>query len=337
MSTVAPAVALASASSRSADGVFSSRWVRFSIRRAGRLLVSLWVLVTAAFLMIHLIPGDPVRASLGPTASLELVAARRESLGLNDPLIVQYWNYITGVLQGDFGTSLISGLPVSQTIAQRLPPTLQLAILAFIVAIVIAVPLGVGMAILTRRGKGRKTELAFTSTSVVVSSIPDFLVGVILVAVFAVTLGWLPVAGKSGPESFILPVLALALGSAAVLSRIVRVEMMGVLDADYIRTARAKRLPAWVVNMRHALPNAVTASLTIGGLLLGGLVAGTVLVENVFAWPGLGSIIVTSITAKDYPMAQAMVLVYGIGVLLANTFVDVVLAILDPRSTIGAS
>ena len=232
---------------------------------------------------------------------------------------------------------MISGLPVSETIAQRLPATLQLAILAFIVAIVVAVPLGVIMAILTRRGKGRKTELAFTGTSVVLSSIPDFLVGVVLVAIFAVGLGWLPVAGRSGPESFILPVISLSLGTAAILSRIVRVEMIGVLDADYIRTARAKRLPVWTVNLRHALPNAVTASLTIGGLILGGLVAGTVLVENVFAWPGLGSVIVSSITSKDYPMAQATVLVYGIGVLLANTVVDVILAILDPRSTIGDS
>ncbi len=337
MTTATPAVETTSVPTTGSESVFSNRWVRFGVRRAGRLLVSLWVLVTASFLMIHLIPGDPVRAALGPTASADLVARRRETLGLNDPLLVQYWSFIKGVLTGDFGTSMISGLPVSDTIAQRLPATLQLALLAFLLAVVIAVPLGVGMAILTRRGRGRKTELAFTGTSVVVSSIPDFLVGVILVAVFAVGLGWLPVAGRSGPDSYILPVLALALGSAAVLSRIVRVEMMGVMDADYVRTARAKRLPAWVVNMRHALPNAVTASLTLGGLLLGGLVAGTVLIENVFAWPGLGSVIVSSITNKDYPVAQATILIYGIGVLLANTLVDIILAILDPRSTIGES
>lgn len=334
MTTATPAVDKASVGTGSSRQI-SNRWVRFAIRRVVRLLVSLWVLVTASFLMIHLIPGDPVRTALGPTAPAELVARNRESLGLNDPLLVQYWDFIRGLLTGDFGTSMISGLPVSQTIAQRLPATLQLALLAFIVAVIIAVPLGVGMAILTRRGRGRKTELAYTGTSVVISSIPDFLVGVILVAFFAVGLGWLPVAGRSGPDSFILPVLALSLGSAAVLSRIVRVEMLSVMDADYIRTARAKRLPSWVVNMRHALPNAVTASLTIGGLLLGSLVAGTVLVENVFAWPGLGSTIVTSITSKDYPVAQATVLIYGIGVLLANTLVDIILAILDPRSTIG--
>lgn len=337
MTTVTSVVDPSPPTSEARRPLLSGRWVRFGIRRAGRLLVSLWVLVTASFLMIHLIPGDPVRAALGPTAPLELVESRRETLGLNDPLIVQYWNYIQGLLTGDFGTSMMSGLPVSQTIAQRLPATLQLAVLAFILAIAIAVPLGVIMAILTRRGRGRKTELTFTSTSVVFSSIPDFLLGVILVAIFSVGLGWLPVAGRSGPESFILPVISLALGSAAVLSRIVRVEMMGVLDADYIRTARAKRLPALTVNLRHALPNAVTASLTIGGLLLGGLVAGTVLVENVFAWPGLGSTIVSSITTKDYPMAQATVLIYGVSVLLANTLVDVILAILDPRSTIGES
>ncbi|MEV8249650.1 ABC transporter permease [Microbacterium sp. NPDC076768] len=335
MATATPAVVPAASSARGADGILSGRWVRFGIRRAGRLLVSLWVLITASFLMIPLIPGDPVRAALGPTAPPDVVEARRQALGLNDPLFVQYWNYLQGLMTGDLGTSMVSSLPVAETIWQRLPATLQLAGLAFVVAILVAVPLGVTMAILTRRGKGRKTELVFTSSSVVVSSIPDFLLGVILVAVFAVSLGWLPVAGRSGADSFVLPVIALAAGSAAVLSRIVRVEMIGVLDADYIRTARSKRLASWVVNLRHALPNAVTASLTIGGMLLGGLVASTVLVENVFAWPGLGSVMVSSITTKDYPLIQATVLVYGVGVLLANTLVDIVLALLDPRSTIG--
>ncbi|MDY0909697.1 ABC transporter permease [Microbacterium sp. CFBP9034] len=311
------------------------RWLRFIARRSGRLLVSLWVLVTAAFLMIHLIPGDPVRAALGPTASAELVEAKRESLGLNDPLIVQYVDYLKGVLTGDFGTSIQSGLPVADVIAVRLPATASLAILAFLFAIVVSVPIGVAVAVATRRGRGRKLELGFASGSIFVSAIPDFLLGVALVAVFGVTLGWLPIAGRSGPESYILPVIALSLGSAAVLARIVRVEMLGVLDADFVRTARAKRLPAWRIHMSHALPNAVTATLTLAGLLLGSLVVGTVLVENVFAWPGLGSTIVSAIQTKDYPMVQATVLVYGAGVLIINTVVDAVLAALDPRTTVA--
>ncbi|MBP2326396.1 peptide/nickel transport system permease protein [Kibdelosporangium banguiense] len=314
-----------------------SPWLRFAVRRAGRLLVSVWVLVTAAFLMIHLIPGDPVRAALGPTASVDLVNARRAALGLNDPLWLQYLHYLGDLLTGDMRTSMISGLPVSQVIGDRLPATLELAVYAFALAVVVAIPLGAGMAVLTRGGRRRPVELAFTSTSAVLAVIPEFLLAVGLVYVFGVQLGLVPVAGRDGLDSYVLPVLSLAVGPAAVLARIVRVEMLTVLQADFVRTARAKRLPERLVYLRHALPNALTATITLGGLLLSGLVAGTVLAENVFAWPGLGSTIVQSILAKDYPVVQGVVLVYGLGVLVVNLAVDVVLALLDPRSTIRES
>jgi len=318
-------------------GLSDNAWARFAARRLSRFLISLWVLVTASFLMIHLIPGDPVRASLGLSAPASLVRARRAALGLNDPLLVQYWHYLRGLFTGDLGTSFTSQLPVSDVIAQRLPATLELAVLAFLVAIALAIPLGVLMGVHTRNGRGRRGELAFTSSSVVLGTIPDFLLGVGLVYVFGVQLRLLPVAGRSGADSYVLPVLALAVGSAAVLARIVRVEMVAVLQADYVRTARAKRLPAHVIYLRHALPNALTSAITLGGLLLSALVAGTVLVESVFAWPGLGSTIVQSILAKDYPVVQVIVLVYGIGVLAVNLAVDIVLALLDPRSTIRES
>ncbi|MEU1973108.1 ABC transporter permease [Microbacterium sp. NPDC019599] len=309
-----------------------SHWPRFVLRRSGRLVVSLWVLLTASFLMIHALPGDPVRGALGPTASAELVAQRREQLGLDDPLLLQYWNYLAGVLTGRLGVSFGSNLPVAQVIADRLPATASLALLAFAVAIAVAIPVGVVVAVRTRRGRGRGLELGFASGSVFLSAIPDFLIGVALVWVFGVTLGWFPIAGRSGPDSYVLPVLALAIGPAAVLARIVRVEMLNVLDADFIRTARAKRLPAWRIHLNHALPNAVTATLTLAGLLLASLVVGTVLVENVFAWPGLGSTIVQAILTKDYPLAQGVVLVYGVGVLVINTIVDAALLVLDPRT-----
>jgi len=310
---------------------------QFAIRRAGRLLVSLWVVVTASFGMIHLIPGDPVRAALGPTASAQLVESRRQAWGLNEPLWRQYLDYLHGLFTGELGTSTLTGLPVAQVIGDRLPATVQLAIVAFAAAIVVSVPVGLAMAVATRNGRRRGAELAFTSTSAVLAALPEFLVAVGLVYVFAVSLGWAPVAGRSGPESYLLPVAALALGPAAVLARLVRVETLTVLQADYIRTARAKRLPSRLIYLRHALPNALTATITLGGLMLGGLVAGTVLVENVFAWPGLGSTIVSSILAKDYPVVQGIVLVYGIGVLLVNLVVDIALALLDPRSTIRES
>lgn len=297
--------------------------------------MSLWVLVTVSFLMIHLVPGDPVRAALGMTAPTELVEAKRQALGLNDPLLTQYVHYLGNLLHGDLGESITTQLPVSETISQRLPATASLAVLAFLVAIAVAVPLGVTVAVATRRGRRRRTELAFAGGSVVLGAIPDFLVGVALVAVFAVGLGWFPVAGRTDASSYVLPVLALAIGPAAVLARIVRVEMLAVLETDYVRTARGKRLPARRIYLRHALPNAVTATLTLGGMLLASMVAGTVLVENVFSWPGLGSTIVQSIVTKDYPVVQGTVLVYGLGVLVINTLVDVALAVLDPRSTIG--
>lgn len=331
MTTTSPTATRAASPS---PGIRANPWVRFALRRAGQLIISLWVLVTASFLMIHLVPGDPVRASLGMTAPQSLVNARREALGLNDPLLVQYWHYLRDLFSGDFGTSMASQLPVSQIISQRLPATLSLAVAAFVLALLIAIPLGALMGVLTRGGRRQRTELTFTTLSVIIGAIPDFVVCIILVWIFGVNMHLLPVAGKSGLDSYVMPVIALAIGPGVVLARILRVEMIAVLQADYVRTARAKRLPAIVIYLKHALPNALTATLTLSGLLLSGLIAGTVLVENVFAWPGLGSTIVSSIQNKDYPVVQAIVLVYGVFVLLINLVVDVVLALLDPRSTI---
>lgn len=284
--------------------------------------------------MIRLMPGDPVRNALGMTAPPALVESTRRSLGLDDPGWLQYLHYLGDLLTGHLGTSMISKLPVADIIGRRLPATLELALLAFVVAVAIAIPLGVAMGVLTRRGRRRRAELAFTTSSVVLGAIPDIFFGVVLAYVFAVQLGWVPVAGRSTPASYVLPVLALAIGPTVILARILRVEMVAVLEADFIRTGRAKRLPSRVLYLGHALPNALTASLTVAGLLLGSLVAATVLIENVFAWPGLGGTIVSSILDKDYPVVQATVLVYGVFVLLVNLVVDVLLALLDPRSLI---
>jgi ABC-type dipeptide/oligopeptide/nickel transport system permease component len=311
--------------------------LRFAARRLAMFAVSLWVLVTASFLMLHLMPGDPIRAALGVNASQELVAERRHLLGLDDPLPLQYWHYLRGVFTGDLGSSLTSQLPVSQLIAERLPATLELAVAAFALAVVVAIPLGAVMGVVTRGGRARRAELVFTTTGVILGAIPEFVVCVVLVWILGVQLHWLPVAGKAGLASFVLPVVSLAVGPVAILSRILRVEMITVAQADFVRTARAKRLPAFAVYAKHALPNALTATLTLGGLLLGAMVAGTVLVENVFAWPGLGATIVSSILGKDYSVVQGVVLVYGVGVLAVNLLVDVALALLDPRSTIRES
>ena len=311
-----------------------SPWRRFLLRRAVRLLVSLAVLVVATFALIHLVPGDPVRAALGLTAPVDLVENRRAVLGLDRPLPEQFWAYLTGLLSGELGTSMSSGLPVAEVIADRFPNTLGLAGLAFALVMLVAVPLGMVLGVATRDGRQRRLELGFVASSNALVAVPGFLLAVGSVWLFAVLLDVLPVAGKSGPESWLLPVVTLAAGPAASLALIVRVEMLRVLGQDYMRTARAKRLPARLLYLRHALPNMLTAALTLGGLLLGGLVAGTVLVENVFAWPGLGTTVVGSIQAKDYPVVQGIALVLGASVLLVNLVVDLVLGLVDPRSTI---
>ncbi|GAA3659048.1 ABC transporter permease [Microbacterium marinilacus] len=324
----------ADAAAPARTGLLQRRWMRFALQRGGRLLLSLWVLVTAAFLMIHLVPGDPIRASLGPTATPELIEQTRRNLGFDAPLWEQYLRFLTGIFTGELGTSIQFRLPVADVIGDRLPATLALGVAGFVVAVLIAIPVGALVAVATRRGRNRGVELGFASSSVVIGTIPDFLLGVALVWIFGVTLRWLPVAGEDGLASYVMPVVALAAGPAAILARIVRVELLAALEADYVRTARSKRLEPTRVVLRHALPNAVTASLTLGGLLLGSMVAGTVLVENVFAWPGIGSTVTGAILGKDYQLVQGIVLVYGVGVLLANTVVDVILAVLDPRSTI---
>lgn len=309
-------------------------WVEFAARRALRFLVSLWVLLTASFLMIHLIPGDPVRLALGRSAPLETVLLRRQELGLDEPLLTQYLDFFKGLFTGDLGVSMISGLPVAQIIGDRLPASLELAAAAFVVIVLLSVPIGTLMAIVTRGGRRPRAELTFATSTIIVAAVPSFLIATALITVFAVALGWLPPAGEGELRHLVLPTLALSIGPIAILSRILRIELLDVLDKDFVRTARAKRLPNWRIYLKHALPNASTATLTLGGLILSSLVVGTVLIETVFAWPGLGSSIVSAIQQKDFPLVQAIVLVYGAIVLIVNLIVDVILAVLDPRSII---
>lgn len=312
-------------------------WAGFVLRRTRRLVVSLAALVTAAFAMIHLIPGDPVRAALGPTADPALIEARRRSLGLDESLPRQFGDFVGHLFQGRLGDSIGAQMSVSEIIAGRLPATLQIAVPAFALILLIAVPVGMTAAVLTKDGRRRRSELVFTGVTGLLGAVPEFLLAVGLVAAFAVTWPLFPVASRAGLDSYVLPVLALAVVPAATLSRIVRVETLRVLGEDYMRTARAKRLPARLRYLRHALPNLLTSSLTLGGLLFSSLLAGTVLVENVFAWPGLGTTIVQAITEKDYPLVQGVVLVYGAAALLITFVVDMAVAVADPQSTVRGS
>jgi peptide/nickel transport system permease protein len=307
---------------------------RAGVRRVVRFLVSLAVLMVASFAMVHLIPGDPVRTSLGPAAPVELVEARRAALGLDRPLPEQLLTYAANVLSGNFGTSFLTGEPVGEVVLARLPNTLTLALLATAVALLVAVPLGMWAAVRTENGRNRGTDLTFGATTGTAVAVPEFLYAIGLVAVLSIGLGWFPPAGMAGPVTYVLPVVALAVGPAAMIARISRVETLRELGKDYVRLARAKRLPAARLHVRHVLPNTLTATLTVGGLLLTSLIAGGVLVEYVFAWPGLGLKIVESITQKDYPVAQGVILVYGAIVLVVNLAVDLALGALDPTSAI---
>lgn len=309
-------------------------WIRFALRRAARFLVSIFLLVTAAFGMIHAVPGDAVRAALGSTASQAVVDARRHALHLDQPLWWQYLHYLRGVFTGDLGMSQVSGLPVADVIGSRLVATVTLAVLAFVATLVIAIPLGMLAGARTWRGWRPLPELTFSGLTGAFSAVPDFLLGVGLVYVFAITVPVFPVADRTSAASYVLPVAALAIGPAAIMSRIVRAETVRVLDEDYVRTGRAKRLPARRLYLRHVLPNLLTSTLTLSGLLLSGLLAGTVLVENIFAWPGLGTALTQAVLDRDYPLVQGLALLFGGGVLLINLVVDVVLAIVDPRSAL---
>ncbi|WP_020499909.1 ABC transporter permease [Sciscionella marina] len=311
-----------------------NHWLVFAARRLFRFVVSLFVLAVATFAMVHAIPGDPVRVALGLKAPAALVTAKRHDLGLDLPLPQQFLDYLQRLCTGRLGSSLISGLPVRRLLSEQLPATAQLACYAFLLAVLLAVPLGMFVGVRTRNGRARGTEAGFVTVTGFFSVIPDFLLAVGLVFVFAVTLGWFPPAGLASPVAFVLPVLALAAAPGALLSRIVRVETRRVLDAPYLRTARAKRLPDRLLYLRHALPNLLTSTLTMSGLILGSLLAGTVLVENIFAIPGVGMQLVQSVLNKDYPVVQALAIVFGGAALLIHLVVDIAIAAADPRSTI---
>lgn len=312
----------------------SPRWA-FLLRRLGRLFVSLVVVVVASFLLVHLVPGDPVRAALGIQASPEMVETTRRELGLDKPLFQQFVDYVLGLLRGDLGVSIRTGRPVSEMIAQRFPATVTVGVLGFLVALFAALPVGIGAAVSMQTGRRRLLDAAISAVLGMLIAIPGFLLAVGLIALFAVQLGWLPAAGWGGPLDAVLPVLALALGPLAYLARIVQVEMLNVLDMTYMTTARAKRLPARVIYLRHALPNILTASLTVGGLLLSGMIAGTVFIETIFAIPGLGALMVPAVGAKDYPVVQGLVIVYALIILGVNLIVDLILISVDPRSSIA--
>ncbi|WP_219418390.1 ABC transporter permease [Pseudonocardia nigra] len=312
-----------------------SPWLRFAARRLGGVVAVMVVLVVATFLIIQLIPGDPARTVAGPDATPEQVAETRARLGLDLPLFEQFARYVGGLLRGDLGTSFQTGEPVAQVITSRLPFTVELALPAVLVVLLVSVPLGMAVAVAGRSGRWRRLDSGFTVVTSLAGAVPEYIVGTLLVLVFAVGLGLLPAAGAATVSALILPIAAVALAPTCTMARIVRRETAAVLGSDYLRTARGRRLSALRRYGRHALPNLLTSTLTMGGLLLASLLGGTVIVENVFAWPGLGTKVVEAIAHRDYAVIQGIVLTLGVIATLLNLIVDVLLGLLDPRTLTG--
>ncbi len=310
---------------------------RFALNRAIGLLAVLLALLIGTGIMVRLIPGDPALRIAGIDATAEQIARIRSELGLSQPAWQQVVNYTAGVLRLDFGRSFLTGEPVAKVIADRLPKTAQLAGLALVLVLGLSIPFGILLGAFTREGRHRRLELAFAAFTSVTGSLPEYLAGTFLAFVFAVWLQWLPVAGADKATSLLLPALAISTRPAAILARLVRVETLNVLAQDYMRTARSKRLPARLIYIRHLVPNVLTAALTVGGVLFSGLLGGAVIVENVFAWPGLGTVLIQAVLARDYPVIQGVVLLLGITVVLVNTLVDVILGVVDPRSLIRSA
>lgn len=301
--------------------------IQYLVRLIGSLVFISWVVGSLVFLLIHLVPGDPVEVMLGDWASPADANALRHQLGLDLPLFQQYIHYLLGIVQGDFGQSLFYQQPVSELIANRFPYTLQLAVLSLMIAILIAFPLGIWASI--RAGKW-PDHLAMT-VSLIGVSVPNFWLGPMLILAFSIGLSLLPVSGAEQPFSWVLPSITLGTALAAILARMLRASLLEIYHEDFIRTARAKGLSSAAVYGRHALMNAMLPVITVLGLQLGTLLGGAVITEVVFDWPGLGQLLVESIQRRDYPVVQACILIISMAYILVNGLTEVVYAWLDPR------
>lgn len=313
----------------------TSLWVGYGLRRAGGLLLSLGLLIVVTFFIVPLIPGDPAVAIAGADATTEQIEAIRDRLGLELPLHTQFLNYVTGILTGNLGTSFAYNQPVSEIILTKMPYTLQLASISIVLVLLVAIPLGMLVGILTHGNRRRWLDVAFGAITGFLQSVPQYVTATFLVVVFAITLRLLPAAFDGSGAALVLPIVAITLGPICSVARLVRRETSTVLEQDYMRTARGSRLPAFRLYARHALPNLLTTALTLSGLILAGMLGGAIIVETVFNWPGLGKEVVTAILYKDYPVIQGIILVLGAIAIVMNLLIDVILGIIDPR-TLGA-
>ena len=300
---------------------------QFLIRRLLLTVPVLLGVATLVFSLIHLVPGDPVQAMLGDSASPQDVADLRSKLGLDRPLYVQYGSFLAGVAKGDLGVSLRTNQPVASAIAERLPATFELALAAMSVAVLVAIPLGILAAV----GAGTGVDHAATTLALLGISIPNFWLGPLLAIVFSVVLGWLPVSGRGTPAHLVLPAITLGAPLAAVLARMTRASVLEELSELYVLAARARGVSRARAVLRHAFRNSLIPIVTVLGLQVGAVLTGAVITETIFAWPGVGRLLIQSISFRDYPLVQGCILLIAITYVSMNLLTDVIYGFLDPR------
>jgi peptide/nickel transport system permease protein len=308
---------------------------RYVARRVAQSVVVLLGVSVVVFALVHLVPGDPVRTAMGTRFDQATYEALRERAGFDQPLPVQYVQWLGSAVTGDLGVSFRSGRPVTTTVVGRLPATISLAVASLVVALVIAIPLGIVSAVRS----GTKTDYAATFFSQIGISVPDFWMGIMFILLFSLTLGWLPPSGyvpiTDSPlgwlERVIMPAVTIGVVTGSILTRFVRSAVLEALGQDYTRTARSKGLPERTVVNRHVLKNAMIPVVTVTGLQLAFLLGGVIVVEEVFAWPGLGQLAIQAVGARDYTVLQGTVLLLAVIFLLVNLVVDLLYAWLDPR------
>ncbi|MHC8441931.1 MAG: nickel ABC transporter permease [Candidatus Eutrophobiaceae bacterium] len=301
--------------------------MNYLLQRLGNAAVVVFGATTLVFLLIHLVPGDPVEVILGEAATVADREQLRESMGLNDPLLLQWQRYMVGLLSLDLGHSLYSAREVSEILLERMPASAMLGLASLTIALLIAMPLG----ILAALHSGTWLDRCAIGISILGVSIPNFWMGPLLILVFSLWLGWFPVSGHEGFLSIVLPAVTLGTALAAILSRMIRASLLEVLNEEYIRAARARGLSSMRVVLRHALRNAALPVITILGMQLGVLLAGAVVTETVFSWPGVGQLMIDSIQRRDYPVLQGCVLLISLSYVLINLCTDFCYGLVDPR------
>jgi peptide/nickel transport system permease protein len=303
------------------------RLLRSLLMRLGYTLPVLWLVVSVVFLLIHIVPGDPVEQMLGEGARPADISALRHSYGLDQPLGKQYVHYWRGVLHGDLGRSIRLNDSVTHLVVVRYPFTVELTAAALVIALLLAIPAGISAAL--HRGQARDHVLSVVS--LLGLSFPSFALGPILILLVSIKLGWLPVSGAGDLSHLVLPAVTMGSALAAILTRMVRTSMLEELGQDYIRTARAKGLPERTVVYKHALRNAMIPVLTLIGLQFGALLAGAIVTETIFSWPGIGRLTVSAISNRDYPLLQGCILAVGLTYVLVNLATDVLYMVVNPR------